>query len=87
MEKATLIWNGHTLFGKEAVVKFLEELPSTQHNISSLDSQPLLGKNTFHFNFIQKQYRANQSLAGQSASSIVIGKKVLVILIVYRGFL
>ena len=42
-ETANLVWNGKAVSGKEAVVKFLEDLPSSKTVLSSMDSQPVLG--------------------------------------------
>ncbi|KAK7097281.1 NTF2-related export protein 2-like [Littorina saxatilis] len=40
-DSANLIWNGRAVSGKDAIVKFLEELPTSYTNLSSLDSQPV----------------------------------------------
>lgn len=34
-------WNGNNLKGKEAILKFFEELPTTEHKVESLDCHPL----------------------------------------------
>lgn len=40
-------WNGTPVMGCTEIQKFLEKLPPSTHIISSLDSQPLHGKNSF----------------------------------------
>lgn len=41
-DSAVLVWNGTGSVGKEQIQKFLEALPSSQHAITSLDSQPIV---------------------------------------------
>ncbi|XP_052280260.1 NTF2-related export protein 2-like [Dreissena polymorpha] len=36
-------WNGNILKGKEAILKFYDDLPSSEHKIESLDCQPMSG--------------------------------------------
>jgi hypothetical protein len=44
LDAAKLIWNGKAVEGKEAILKFLEDLPTSQTMLTSLDSQPVVGK-------------------------------------------
>jgi len=37
-ENATLIWNGHEVTGQDAILKFYEGLPSSEHTIDAIDS-------------------------------------------------
>ncbi|CAM1154318.1 NXT2 (predicted) [Pycnogonum litorale] len=41
-DEAVLIWNGNGVKGKEAINKFLEELPSSEHSLQCLDAQPII---------------------------------------------
>ncbi|ESP04407.1 hypothetical protein LOTGIDRAFT_136198, partial [Lottia gigantea] len=41
-ETATVVWNGHVVKGAGDIVHFFENLPSSQHTITSLDAVPLL---------------------------------------------
>ncbi|GLH07300.1 NTF2-related export protein [Gryllus bimaculatus] len=49
LDTATLLWNGNGIAGKEFIQKFFENLPSTDHVVSSIDSQPLTTGTTCHF--------------------------------------
>ncbi|KAK7479224.1 hypothetical protein BaRGS_00029568 [Batillaria attramentaria] len=42
LDSATMIWNGHAVSGKDEIVKFLEDLPTAEHTLTSLDSHPLI---------------------------------------------
>nr|CAD7571616.1 unnamed protein product [Timema californicum] len=42
LDTGVLVWNGNGTIGKEMIQKFFEELPSSEHVIGSLDSQPVL---------------------------------------------
>ena len=44
LEKGTLVWNGNHTEGKEKIQKFYEELPVSDHTITTLDTQPINGK-------------------------------------------
>ncbi|XP_067003080.1 NTF2-related export protein isoform X2 [Anabrus simplex] len=43
LDTAVLVWNGNGTVGKEQIQKFFEDLPTSQHTLTSLDSQPVLG--------------------------------------------
>ncbi|KAL0100906.1 hypothetical protein PUN28_019350 [Cardiocondyla obscurior] len=43
MDNATLVWNGNGVTGKDAIQKFLTDLPSSIHNVVTLDAQPIIG--------------------------------------------
>ena len=43
LDTATTVWNGNPLEGSEAILKFLDQLPTTEHTIESLDCQPIPG--------------------------------------------
>ncbi|XP_051163495.1 NTF2-related export protein [Leptopilina boulardi] len=43
LDTATMIWNGNGVDGKDAIQKFWIELPSSDHNIITLDAQPITG--------------------------------------------
>lgn len=51
MDTALLVWNGTGSVGKDQIQKFLESLPTSQHSVTSLDSQPVLGKWHVSFSF------------------------------------
>lgn len=44
MDTANLIWNGNGVQGKENIQKFWTDLPTSVHNILTLDAQPITGK-------------------------------------------
>jgi len=39
---ANLVWNGNYVHGKDQIVNFFENLPSTETNLMSVDAQPVL---------------------------------------------
>ncbi|XP_038056179.1 NTF2-related export protein 2-like [Patiria miniata] len=41
MDSATMVWNGNPLQGSEAILKFLDQLPTSDHTIDTLDCQPI----------------------------------------------
>ena len=43
METAVLIWNGNSVSGNQEIQSFLEKLPASDHQIVSLDAQPIHG--------------------------------------------
>jgi len=44
LDTGVLVWNGNGTVGKDMIQKFFEGLPPTEHTLTSLDSQPVLGK-------------------------------------------
>ncbi|KAL1131080.1 hypothetical protein AAG570_012317, partial [Ranatra chinensis] len=42
MDTGVLVWNGNGTTGKEAIGKFLMELPVSEHTLNTLDSQRIL---------------------------------------------
>ncbi|KAF6203328.1 hypothetical protein GE061_003746 [Apolygus lucorum] len=42
MDTAVLVWNGNGTIGKDAIGKFLTDLPLTEHKLGSLDAQRVL---------------------------------------------
>ncbi|CAH1101049.1 unnamed protein product [Psylliodes chrysocephalus] len=42
LETGVLSWNGNGVIGSKKIVKFLMDLPGTDHTITTLDSQPIL---------------------------------------------
>jgi len=41
LDTATLIWNGNEVTGQDAIRKFYEGLPSSEHQVDAVDSQPV----------------------------------------------
>ncbi|XP_032832752.1 NTF2-related export protein 2 [Petromyzon marinus] len=41
LETATLVWNGTAVTGLEGLAKFFEQLPSSEHQPTMLDCQPV----------------------------------------------
>jgi len=46
------VWNGNNFKGKEAVLKFFEDLPTSEHKIDSLDVQPIPGTTIVFFTIV-----------------------------------
>ncbi len=57
--QAKLIWNGKELNGRDEIAKHLISLPSTRHNIYSLDFFPMKGKT---MNYLINKLLSNFSL-------------------------
>ena len=43
LDTAEGLWNGNKLKGKDAIIKFFEDLPTSEHKLESLDAQPVAG--------------------------------------------
>ena len=43
MDTASLVWNGNMVQNKDKINKFLQDLPTSEFKVQSLDTQPLLG--------------------------------------------
>lgn len=41
MDDATFSWDGNPAIGKDAIQKFLDELPEMTHTLTALDAQPV----------------------------------------------
>ncbi|XP_069748945.1 NTF2-related export protein 2 isoform X2 [Narcine bancroftii] len=44
LDTATLVWNGNTISGHQALTEFFEMLPSSDFQVNMLDCQPVHGK-------------------------------------------
>lgn len=42
METALLVYNGNGFNGVDAISKFIKDMPETKHDITTIDSQPIL---------------------------------------------
>ncbi|XP_031630885.1 NTF2-related export protein-like [Contarinia nasturtii] len=42
LDNAIAIWNGNGTTGKENIQKFFQDLPITEHTITTLDAQPVI---------------------------------------------
>lgn len=42
MDNGVVVWNGNGANGKEQIEKFFNDLPRTEHTISTLDAQPIV---------------------------------------------
>lgn len=43
LDSATVVWNGNAVKGLEEIIKFYDTIPTSEHNLDSLDCQPLTG--------------------------------------------
>ncbi|XP_063230707.1 NTF2-related export protein [Bacillus rossius redtenbacheri] len=66
LDKAVLVWCGNGACGKENIQKFFEELPSTEHTLISMDSQPVS----------EAAVGAQQTVLIESAGHVKIGEEV-----------
>lgn len=46
MDNAIAVWNGNGTTGKDDIQKFYQELPTTDHTITTLDAQPVIDEST-----------------------------------------
>lgn len=44
MDSGCLSWNGNGVSGSDRILKFLIDLPSSDHTVNTLDAQPILGE-------------------------------------------
>lgn len=44
LDTGLLAWNGNGVTGNENILKFMIDLPPTDHIINTLDAQPILGE-------------------------------------------
>lgn len=42
MENALLVYNGNGFNGTDEIVKFINGMPPTEHNLTTLDAQPII---------------------------------------------
>jgi NTF2-related export protein 1/2 len=42
LENATFVWNGNASIGKDNIQKFFQELPSSEHQMTTVDAQPII---------------------------------------------
>lgn len=48
LDNATVVWNGNGTVGKDDIQKYFQELPTTEHSISTLDAQPIIDDATLN---------------------------------------
>ena len=53
MNDATFSWDGNPAIGKDAIQKFLDDLPQFTHSLTALDAQPVFRKCLFIFFFLK----------------------------------
>uniref|UniRef100_A0A3P8WWZ0 Nuclear transport factor 2-like export factor 2 n=1 Tax=Cynoglossus semilaevis TaxID=244447 RepID=A0A3P8WWZ0_CYNSE len=58
LDKATLVWNGNTVSGQDALGEFFESLPSSEFQVHTLDCQPVHGE------WNQHSYQRSSDAAG-----------------------
>lgn len=44
LETGIQVWNGNGTVGNERIQKFFMELPPSDHTLTTLDAQPIIGK-------------------------------------------
>lgn len=42
MDNGLFVYNGNGFTGKEAITKFITEMPQTKHDLTTVDAQPIL---------------------------------------------
>ena len=42
MDNGLFVYNGNGFNGKDSIAKFIGEMPSTKHDLSTVDAQPIL---------------------------------------------
>lgn len=46
LDNGLLVWNGNEASGKDNIQKYFLELPTTIHNVITLDAQPIIDEST-----------------------------------------
>lgn len=46
MDTAIVVWNGNATTGKDEIQKFFQDLPASEHSITTLDAQPVIDEAT-----------------------------------------
>lgn len=46
LDNGLLVWNGNEALGKENIQKYFQDLPSSIHNVITLDTQPIVDEST-----------------------------------------
>lgn len=46
LDNGLLVWNGNGASGKDNIQKYFQELPSSQHQMITLDAQPIIDDST-----------------------------------------
>ncbi|RUS81557.1 hypothetical protein EGW08_010687 [Elysia chlorotica] len=41
-DKANVVWNGNAVAGSDAIIKLFDGLPSSEHTVDGLDTQPIV---------------------------------------------
>lgn len=48
LDNACVVWNGNGTNGKDNIQKYFQDLPSTEHTVSTLDAQPIIDEATLN---------------------------------------
>lgn len=48
LDNAIVVWNGNGTTGKENIQKYFQELPMTEHSVTTLDAQPVIDDATLN---------------------------------------
>lgn len=48
LDNGLLVWNGNEASGKENIQKYFQDLPSSVHNVVTLDTQPIIDESTVY---------------------------------------
>lgn len=46
LDNGLLVWNGNGATGKDNIQKYFQDLPSSEHSITTLDAQPIIDDST-----------------------------------------
>lgn len=60
LDSGVLVWNGNGTVGKDLIQKFFEGLPPSEHTLTSLDSQPVLGKH-LHSTLVLRRFESQRT--------------------------
>ena len=41
-DKANVVWNGNAVSGSDAILKLFDGLPTSEHTVEGLDTQPIV---------------------------------------------
>lgn len=48
LDNGIVVWNGNGTTGKENIQKYFQDLPTTEHSVTTLDAQPIIDEATLN---------------------------------------
>lgn len=67
LDNAIAIWNGNGITGRENIQKFFQDLPTTEHTVTTLDAQPVIDEAVSNQNTLLIMVSGNFRVLNNSA--------------------